>query len=80
LEIEEQPSPTIASHTSTPEVQIEKIARKEVSPSIIKVSVEDFQVYRKRAKTSHTPDLLKEREMQSTIVMEGPHSSTFSGI
>jgi hypothetical protein len=43
------------------------------------VSSEDFQVYRKRDKTSHTPDLLKEGEMQSTIVMEGPHSSTFSG-
>ena len=44
------------------------------------MAAEYFQVYRKWDKTSHTPDLLKEREMQSTIVMEGPHSSTFSGI
>jgi hypothetical protein len=37
------------------------------------VSVEDFQVYRKRAKTSDSPYLLKEGKMQSTIVMEGPN-------
>ena len=43
------------------------------------MSVEDFQVYRKRTKTSHTPDRLREEETQSTIVMEGPHSSIFSG-
>jgi hypothetical protein len=43
------------------------------------VSTKDFQVYRNRDKTSHTRDLLKEGEIQSTIVMEGPHSSTFSG-
>jgi hypothetical protein len=58
-------------------MKIEKRARKEVSPSVTKVSVEDFQVYKKRAKTSHTPDLLKEGEMQSTIVMEGLHYSSF---
>jgi hypothetical protein len=79
LETKEQPPPVTASHTNTPQIQTEKRERKEVSPSVTEVSAEDFQVYRKRAKTSHTPDLLKEGEMQSTIVMEGPHSSTFSG-
>jgi hypothetical protein len=78
LETEEQPPPVTASHTNTPQMKTEKRERKEVSPSVTEVSAEDFQVYRKRAKTSHAPDLLKEGEMQSTIVMEGPHSSTFS--
>jgi hypothetical protein len=77
LEIEEQPPPITLSHTNTPQVKIEKRARKEVPPSVKEVSAEDFQVYRKRAKTSHTPDLFKEGEMKSTIVMEGPNSSTF---
>jgi hypothetical protein len=79
LETEEQPSPANISHTSTPQVTTEKRARKEVSPSVTEVSAEDFQVYRKRTKTSHTPDRFREGETQSTIVMEGPHSSTFSG-
>jgi hypothetical protein len=78
LEMKEQPAPIAASHTNTPQKKIEKRARKEVSPSVTEVSTEDFQVYRKRAKTSHAPELLKEGEMQSTIVMEGPHSSSFS--
>jgi hypothetical protein len=63
LEIEEQPPLITASHTSTPQIQIEKRSRKEVSPSITKVSTEDFQVYRKTTKTSHTPYLFKEGEM-----------------
>jgi len=67
------------SHTRTPQIQTKNRARKEVSTSIREVSTGGFQVYRKRAKTSHTPNLLKEGEIQSTIVMEGPHSSTFSG-
>jgi hypothetical protein len=50
---------------------------KEVSPSVIEVSVEDFQVYRKRPKTSHTPDRYGGEESQSTIVMEGQHSPLF---
>jgi hypothetical protein len=37
-----------------------------------------FQVFRKRAKTNDTTDLIKEEEMQSTIILEGPHSSTHS--
>jgi hypothetical protein len=54
LEIEEPPLFT-TSHTITPQVQTEKRARKEVSPSVTEVSAGDFQVYRKRHKTSHTP-------------------------
>jgi hypothetical protein len=60
LEIEEEPAPITASHTNTPQNKIEKRARKEVSPLVIEVSPEDFQVYRKRAKTSHAPDFPKE--------------------
>jgi hypothetical protein len=79
LETKQYPSPANISHTSTPQVQTKKRARKEVSPLVTKVSNEYFQVYRKRKKTSHTPDMFREGETQSTIVMEGPHSSTFSG-
>jgi hypothetical protein len=77
-EPEEQPAPVTTSHTNTPQNKVEKRSRKEVSPSVTEVSTEDFQVYRKRAKTSHTTYFLKEGEMQSTIVLEGPHSSTHS--
>jgi hypothetical protein len=79
IDTEQQSSPANISHTSTPQVQAEKRARKEVSPSVTKVSAEDFQVYRKRTKTNHTPDRSRGEETQSTIVMEGPHSSLFSG-
>jgi hypothetical protein len=40
-----------------------KDRRKEVSPSVTEVSTEDFQVYRKRDKTSQIEYLLKEGEM-----------------
>jgi len=80
LETKEEPPLVTTSHTSTPQVQTKKRARKEASPSVIDVSTEDFQVYRKRPKTSHTPYMLREGETQSTIVMEGPYSSTLSGI
>jgi hypothetical protein len=60
LEIEEQHSPSNISHTNTPQVKIEKRDRKEVSLSVTKVSYEDFQVYRKRTRTSHTPESLRE--------------------
>jgi len=79
LEIEEQPPHVNISHTNTPQVKIYiYISRKKVSPSVTEVSTEYFQVYRKRDKTGHTLELLKEVETQSTIVMEGPHSSKFS--
>jgi hypothetical protein len=64
-------------HSSGKKIYI-YISRKKVSPSVTEVSTEYFQVYRKRDKTGHTLDLLKEVETQSTIVMEGPHSSKFS--
>jgi hypothetical protein len=71
LETKEQPAPVPASHNNTPQMKTKNRARNEVSPSVTEVSAEDFQVYRKRAKTSHAPDFLKEGEMQSIIVMEG---------
>jgi hypothetical protein len=78
-DIEQHPSPAIISQTITPQVPVEKRPRKEVSPSVTEVSAEDFQVYRKRPKTSHTPDRSGGEETQSTIVMEGEHSPLFSG-
>ena len=62
LETKEQPPPITASHTNTPQVQTEKRSKKKVSHSIIEVPAEDFQVYKKRAKNSHTPNMLKEGE------------------
>jgi len=78
LEIEEQPAPITSSHTNTPQNKVDNRSIKKVSPSVTEVSAGDFQVYRKRTKTSHAPDFLKEGEMKSAIVLEGPHYSTYS--
>jgi hypothetical protein len=75
----QQPSPVSISQEITPQVPIEKIPRHEVSPSVTEVSTEDFQVYRKRPKTSHTPDRFGGEETQSTIIMERHNSPLFSG-
>jgi hypothetical protein len=77
-EEEEQPMSMTTSQTITPQRKAEKISRNEDSPSVTEVSTDDFQVYRKRTKTIHTTGFLKEGEMQSTIVLEGPHSSAQS--
>jgi hypothetical protein len=63
LEIEEQPTHVTASHTNTPQNQVELREIKEVSPSITEVSSKGFQVYRKRAKTGHALKFLKEGEI-----------------
>jgi hypothetical protein len=60
LETKEQPPPVTTSHTNTPQKKTNKRERKDVSPSITKVSFEEFQVYRKRAKNIHASDFLKE--------------------
>jgi len=64
------------SQTITPHKQAEKIPRNEDSPSVTEVSADDFQVYRKKTRTIPTTSFLKEGEMQSTIVLEGAHSSS----
>jgi hypothetical protein len=66
------------SQTTTPQVPKEKIPRKDVSPSVTEVSTEDFQVYKKRPKATHTTDRTGEEETHSTTVAEGEHSSPFS--
>jgi hypothetical protein len=78
IDTEPQSSPAIFSQTTTPQVPVEKRPRKDVSPSVTEVSAEDFQVYRKRPKTSHTPDRSGGEETQSTT-MEGEHSPLPSG-
>jgi hypothetical protein len=75
---EQQSPPAIISQTTTPQIPKEKIPRKDVSPSVTEVSAEDFQVYKKRPKTTHTTDRSGEEETQSTTVVEGEHSSPFS--
>jgi hypothetical protein len=75
---EQQSPPTIFSQTTTPHIPKEKRPRKDASPSITEVSTEDFQVYKKRPKTSHTTDRSREEETQSTTVVEGEHSPLFS--
>ena len=79
IDIEQQFSPANISQTITPQVPVEKRPRKEVSPSVTEVSAEDFHIYRKRPKTSHTPDRSGGEETQSTTVMEGEHSPLFLG-
>jgi hypothetical protein len=56
----QEPEKQHTSHTNTPQKKVENRSRKEFSPSVTEVSAEDFQVYKKRDKTSHTPYLLKE--------------------
>jgi hypothetical protein len=59
------------SQTTTPHVPKEKRPRKEVSPSVTELLAEDFQVYTKRPKTTHTTHRSGEEETQSTKVVEG---------
>ena len=73
-EAEEKLVSMITSQTITPHKQSEKISRNEDSPSVTDVSTNDFQIYRKKTKTIPTTCFLKDGEMQSTIVLEGPHS------
>jgi hypothetical protein len=61
-EAEQQSPPAIISQTTTPQVPKEKRPRKDISPSITEVSAKDFQVYKKRPKTSHTTDRSGEEE------------------
>jgi hypothetical protein len=76
---DQHPPSASISPTNTPQVPAEKRPRKEVSPSVTKVSTNDFQVYIKRPKTSHTPDRSGGEETQSTTVMEGENSPFSSG-
>jgi hypothetical protein len=71
---------TNISLTNTPQEPTEKRPKKEASPSVTKVLTDDFQVYRKRPKTSHTPDRSGGEETHSTTVMEGAHSPFSSRI
>jgi hypothetical protein len=75
---EQQSHLTMISQTTTPQVPKEKRPRKDVSPSVTEVSTEDFQVYKKRPKATHTTDRTGEEETHSTTVVEGEHSSPFS--
>jgi hypothetical protein len=53
-------------------------AQKGSLLSVTEVSAEDFWVYRKNPKISHTPDRSRGEETQSTTVVEGEHSPLFS--
>jgi hypothetical protein len=48
--------------------------------SVSEVSAEDFWVYRKNPKTSHTSDISRGEDTQSTTVVEGENSPLFSSI
>ena len=62
LDIEQQYPPASISQTTTPQALAEKRPRKDVSPSVTEVLADDFHVYRKRSKTSHTLDRSGEEE------------------
>jgi hypothetical protein len=70
VEIEQQDPLVIISQMTTPQVPKEKRPRKDSSPPITEVSAEDFQLYTKRPKTSHTPDTSCEKEIKSTATMK----------
>jgi hypothetical protein len=55
---------------TTPQVPKEKRPKKDTSPSITKVSSEEFQLHSKRPKTSQAPDMASEKGIQSTTTME----------
>jgi hypothetical protein len=44
--------------------------KKDDSPSIIEVSIEDFQVYNKKPKTTHATHMSSEEEPYSAKVIE----------
>jgi hypothetical protein len=55
---------------TTPQVPKEKRPRKDTSPSVTKVLVEDFQLHTKRPKTSHALDTASDKGSQSTATMK----------
>jgi hypothetical protein len=59
---------------TTPQVPKEKRPRKDTSPSITEVSLEDFQLHTKRPKTSHAPNTAGEKGSQSTATMKDDQS------
>jgi hypothetical protein len=61
------------SQKTTLHVPKEKIPRKDASPSVTEVSTEDFQVYSKRPKITHTTHMSDEEEPQSAKVVEEKH-------
>jgi hypothetical protein len=75
---EQQSLSTTISQTTTPQVPKEKIPRKDVSPSVTEVSAKDFQVYKKRPRTSHTTNRYGEEEIHSTTLVQGENPSPFS--
>jgi hypothetical protein len=77
-DIEQQSLLTMIPQTNTPQVPKEKRPRKDSSPSVTELSAEDFQVYTKRPKSSHTTDTTGEKETQSTIVIKGDRSPLVS--
>ena len=62
VQIEQQDPSVIVSQTTTPQVTKEKRPRKDSSPPITEVSVEDFQLHTKRPKTSYTHNTAGEKE------------------
>ena len=73
-EIEQHDPSVIVSQMPTPHAPKEKRPRKDTSPSITEVSVEDFQLHTKRPKTSHAPDTASEKGSQSTATMKDDRS------
>jgi hypothetical protein len=77
---EQHPPLIMISKTTTPQVPKDKRPRKYFYPSLTKVSAEDFQVYTKRPKTTHTTHRFGEEETQTTKVVEGEHTPLLSSI
>jgi hypothetical protein len=70
VETEQEELSVTVSQTTTPQAPKEKRPRQDVSPSIIEVSSEEFQLHTKRPKTSQALDMASEKGMQSTTTLE----------
>jgi hypothetical protein len=70
VEIEQWDPPVTVSQRTTPQAPKEKRPRQDLSPPVAEVSLEEFRLHTKRPKTSSSPDLVGEKEIPSTTVIE----------
>jgi hypothetical protein len=68
VEVQQQDPPATVSQTATPQVPKEKRPRQDLSPLVMEVSSEEFQLHTKRPKTSSVPRPTGEKEGLPTTV------------
>jgi hypothetical protein len=68
IEVEQKDPPTTVSQTTTPQVLKEKMSQQDLSPPVMEVSSEEFQMHTKRPKTILVPGPTREKEAPSTTM------------